>query len=350
MPRRRGAAVDRLAHDLVAEGACTSVEQARARALTEIISGNATIDVQVVLTVPADAVSSAEDVDVGTAEAVAPGSAASPVQPHGGGAGADMSAECADAASSGSPRSGSDDLVEVQGARASEPLLVPSGWLADRAMGALIKTMPTVAMPTGTMPTVAMPTVAMPIVACDRRSGARVDPDDGLATDAYRPGPALAALVRSRDGRCRFPGCAVAARFCDLDHARPWPAGPTCAANLMCLCRRHHRIKQSAGWSVRLAADATAAWTDPTGRVRTTRALDALEPLVLRRDPLDSLPSPPTPRPDAERHSPWSALETHVGLHLEHRPDHRRCTSATQLRSVARPRRVRAPAHDLPPF
>ena len=52
-----------------------SVEQARARALTEIISGNATIDVQVVLTVPADAVSSAETVDVGSAETVDVGSA-----------------------------------------------------------------------------------------------------------------------------------------------------------------------------------------------------------------------------------------------------------------------------------
>jgi hypothetical protein len=261
-----------------------------------------------------------------------------------------MSGSPAEAASSGSPRSGSDDLVEMQGARPSEPLLVPRGWLAERAVEARTGTMPTVAMPTGTIATIAVPPVAMRTVACDRRSGARVDPDDGLATTAYRPGPALTALVRSRDGRCRFPGCAVAARFCDLDHARPWPAGPTSAANLMCLCRRHHRIKQSPGWSVRLAADATAAWTDPTGRVRTTRALDALDPLVLRRERVDGPPSPSTPRPDAGPRPPWSALETHVGLYLEHRPDHRRCTSAAQLRPVAGPRRVRAPAHDPPPF
>ena len=48
------AAIDRLAHDLVAAGTCSSVEQARGRALTDLVTGNATVDVQVVLTVPAD--------------------------------------------------------------------------------------------------------------------------------------------------------------------------------------------------------------------------------------------------------------------------------------------------------
>ena len=47
------AAIDRLAHDLVAAGTCTNIEQARGKALTDLVTGNATIDVQVVLTVPA---------------------------------------------------------------------------------------------------------------------------------------------------------------------------------------------------------------------------------------------------------------------------------------------------------
>ncbi len=47
------AAIDRLAHDLIAEGTCSSVEQARGRALTDLVTGHATVDVQVVLTVPA---------------------------------------------------------------------------------------------------------------------------------------------------------------------------------------------------------------------------------------------------------------------------------------------------------
>ena len=48
------AAIDRLAHDLVAAGTCSNVEQARGKALTDLVTGNATVDVQVVLTVPAD--------------------------------------------------------------------------------------------------------------------------------------------------------------------------------------------------------------------------------------------------------------------------------------------------------
>ena len=104
----------------------------------------------------------------------------------------------------------------------------------------------------------------------------------------YRPPAALAALVRRRDGRCRFPGCHVNARFCDLDHVRPWPNGPTTATNLICLCRRHHRVKQRHRWRVRLHPDATATFTDPTGRARTTHPIDALHTIVL---PAPRLPS-----------------------------------------------------------
>ena len=114
--------------------------------------------------------------------------------------------------------------------------------------------------------------------ACHPDSGALLG---SAGSAAYRPPVAVAALVRQRDGRCRFPGCHVNARFCDLDHVRPWPTGPTDATNLICLCRRHHRIKQRHGWRVRLTSDGQCTWTDPTGRTRTTSAIDALHTLVL---------------------------------------------------------------------
>ena len=322
------AAIDRLAHDLVADGTCSTIEQARGKALTDLVISNATIDVQIVLAVPADGA------ETGAREA---GSTA-----------ADHREATAGARVHG------DDLVQVQGARPSEPMLVRRDWVLDhlanqpRQPWQLRKR---------------RERARSPIVPCDQVTGARLDPDDDLATDAYRPTPALAALVRARDGRCRFPGCSVAARFCDLDHVRPWPTGPTAATNLITLCRRHHRVKQRPGWRVRLAPDGTTTWTDPTGRQRTTAPLDALETVVLRSDSMDDLDStaqhdqPHPPNDDNGSEGAWSALEARLAIRLEHHspPDahyasHRRCTSSAELRNGFSRRRARAPVPDQPPF
>lgn len=96
----------------------------------------------------------------------------------------------------------------------------------------------------------------------DPLSGALLD--HGRTT--YAPPAALADFVRARDRSCRFPGCRVPAARCDLDHVRPFDAGgTTCAANLVALCRRHHRLKTFAGWTLALAADAGVSWTSPVG-------------------------------------------------------------------------------------
>jgi len=200
------------------------------------------------------------------------------------------------------------------------------------------------------------------VVPCDPLTGGRLDPDDQHATDAYRPGTALAALVRARDGRCRFPGCSVAARFCDLDHVRPWPVGRTAGDQLLTLCRRHHKVKQRPGWRLRLDADATATWTDPTGRMRTTLPLDALEVVVLRADRAHRADVEPEGAAHSDVGSAYSSLETLHEFRLEHglaaverrgRANalrHRRCTSAADLREGLARRRLRAPLPDLPPF
>ena len=108
---------------------------------------------------------------------------------------------------------------------------------------------------------------------------ARLHPTTGatthLSTDTYRPGAALARLVRDRDGTCRFPGCNTPATHCDLDHAIPYPQGPTTPNNLHALCRRHHGFKHHAGWTIHLNPDnATLTWTSPTGRTYTTHPHD----------------------------------------------------------------------------
>jgi hypothetical protein len=310
------AAVDALAQRYVADGTCATVDRARAKALTDLVTGNADVSAEVVLTVPHP------DTEPGTV----------PRHP--------------------------DDLVEVPGLRPSEPLLVRRGWLGGltRAAAAAAATTPSrraarrlrvrachpgngaaladlppadaphTDPPPTDLPPADLPPADLPPADLPHTDALQTDrpatgvplasasvaeargPRRGSDAGPYRPPRPVAELVRSRDGHCRFPGCHVSARFCDLDHVRPWPTGPTTAGNLMCLCRRHHRTKQRPGWRVRIRADATVAWTDPTGRTRTTHPLDALHPVVLPHAPGEPRYLPHTPRlvvPDG----PHSVLE-----------------------------------------
>ncbi|WP_336032101.1 HNH endonuclease signature motif containing protein [Geodermatophilus sp. FMUSA9-8] len=98
----------------------------------------------------------------------------------------------------------------------------------------------------------------------------------GLATpsgtDRYRPGAALDRHVRARDRRCRFPGCRrPVPKRGELDHATPWPLGPTTAANLTGFCTGHHRGKhQAPGWTHTLHPGGTLTVTTPSGLTAST--------------------------------------------------------------------------------
>ncbi len=83
----------------------------------------------------------------------------------------------------------------------------------------------------------------------------------------YRPTAELRRRVLARHPVCRFPGCAVPARRCDIDHAQAYTAGgPTSLDNLGPLCRRHHRAKTHGGWRLEARPDGGATWTSPAGR------------------------------------------------------------------------------------
>ena len=103
-------------------------------------------------------------------------------------------------------------------------------------------------------------------------SGALLD----VGTLSYRPPAALARHVRLRDGTCRFPGCTVPARECDLDHLIPFPQGSTSAENLHALCRRHHGLKHDDGWRVEAVERQGLRWTSPHGARATTYPDDTL--------------------------------------------------------------------------
>ena len=63
-------------------------------------------------------------------------------------------------------------------------------------------------------------------------------------TTTYRPPAHMTRTVIARDVHCMFPGCRKKARHNDLDHVQAFKAGDqTTHANLMSLCRRHHRFK-----------------------------------------------------------------------------------------------------------
>jgi hypothetical protein len=74
--------------------------------------------------------------------------------------------------------------------------------------------------------------------------------------------PAMRRALRARDRGCRFPGCENR-RFLDAHHLHHWArGGPTTLANLVLLCRRHHRLVHEAGWEL----DRNARFHDSRGR------------------------------------------------------------------------------------
>lgn len=94
------------------------------------------------------------------------------------------------------------------------------------------------------------------------------------AEDRYRPSQKLARFIRCRDLTCRFPGCDAPAEACDIDHAIPWPSGPTHPSNLRALCRKHHLLRTfwtgEGGWRDEQRPDGAIVWTAPTGHTYIT--------------------------------------------------------------------------------
>jgi hypothetical protein len=66
-----------------------------------------------------------------------------------------------------------------------------------------------------------------------------------MGTSAYRVPARVQRFLEARDRTCVFPGCGRPASQTDKDHRTPWPAGATEVDNLQCLCRHHHRAKQT---------------------------------------------------------------------------------------------------------
>ncbi len=214
------AAVDELAHGYVADGEHRSLDQARADAMIDLILGQATITTTLTLTLPAT------------------------INPQ-------------------PTRPATND--------AADP---------DDGDGGLLVRLPRIGIEVPRAGLIPSTDLALLLTDPDTRiRPALHDPATGtltdLATRTYRPHTATATFVRTRDGTCRFPGCATPATRSHLDHITPHTrGGPTHPTNLITLCQRHHRLKHHGGWTLTMTPTGTATWTNGIGQQYLTHPTD----------------------------------------------------------------------------
>ncbi|MBU9762803.1 DUF222 domain-containing protein [Mycobacterium sp. TNTM28] len=166
-------------------------------------------------------------------------------------------------------------------------------------------------------------------------------PEDLTTQTHYRPSTKLAAYVRTRDLTCMFPGCAVAADHCDLDHCTPWPAGATHPGNLGPKCRTHHLLKTfpagDGGWTDVQHPDGSHTWTAPTGHIYHTTPFSQ----ILFPDQATHTSTPaPTPGP-----SPTATTDRHIKMPLR-----QRTRQQTRTQRINTERRLNTEQDKPPPF
>jgi hypothetical protein len=116
----------------------------------------------------------------------------------------------------------------------------------------------------------------------------------GVGRASRQPPGWLAEATLALHDTCTEPGCHVAARACDLDHARPWAdrdrPGRTDIDQLAPLCPTANHDKEPAGWTVTQQPDGTRTWTHARTGLATTTLPATWRP-------------PPRDPPDRPRHA-----------------------------------------------
>jgi Domain of unknown function (DUF222)/HNH endonuclease len=96
--------------------------------------------------------------------------------------------------------------------------------------------------------------------------GAPTQPlDVGRASRVVQPAQRTALAVR--DGGCVFPDCARPLSWCEAHHLVHWlDGGPTDLANLILVCRAHHRAVHEGGWRLHRDPDGRLTASPPPRR------------------------------------------------------------------------------------
>lgn len=132
-------------------------------------------------------------------------------------------------------------------------------------------------------------------VLCDSSIVTVREDSDGTPLDVGRKTRAIPTALRralqSRDRGCRFPGC-TRKHFTDAHHIEHWiNGGETKLANLVLLCRVHHRLVHEEGFTV-TRTSAGLVFHAPDGR----RVEEVPRQRVLAHDPVLALMSSQTDR------------------------------------------------------
>ena len=141
------------------------------------------------------------------------------------------------------------DRPEVAGERPHLTVTVGAGALAAAAAGAITQPGGEPCELDNTGPISAQTALRL---ACDASVTRVVMSPDSEPLDVGRKTAIVPAGMRraviARDRHCRFPGCDRPQGWCDAHHVVHWArGGPTSVANLVLLCRRHHRLVHGEG-------------------------------------------------------------------------------------------------------
>ena len=108
-------------------------------------------------------------------------------------------------------------------------------------------------------------------LCCDAGISVLTEDEDGTPLNIGRKSriipPAMRRALKARDEGCQFPGCTLK-HYIDGHHIQHWSkGGETSLANLVQLCRHHHRLVHEGGFSCSQNTGGTVEFRNPKGQL-----------------------------------------------------------------------------------